>query len=215
MKEGLFGGTFNPVHLGHLKVISHVREAFSLDRVYLIPSSMPPHKKDLDLAPAGERHEMVKRSIRNIPGLTASDVELVRQGPSFTIDTLDTFQGLRPQSRLYFIMGSDAFFDIGTWKEAGEIFTRVPLIIMNRAGDPVKIHQMARLLETTISRRYIFQEKEHAFRHPELKPVHLIDVPKIRISSTMIRQYIKQGRSISSMVPEPAWKIIKQKGLYL
>ncbi len=112
-------------------------------------------------------------------------------------------------------MGSDAFFDIGTWKEASLIFKRVPLLVMDRAGDPVETEHMARLLEETVSKGYTFQKNKQAFYHPEMEPVHLVKVPEIQISSTQIREYIKSGRSITSMVPGPALNIIKQKRIYL
>ena len=88
MKIGLFGGTFNPFHNGHTRIIEHVKTAFGLEKIFLIPSATPPHKPDTDLAPAQDRFEMVKQSFKGQEGFVVSDRELMRKGPSFTIDTI-------------------------------------------------------------------------------------------------------------------------------
>ena len=117
MKSGLYGGTFNPFHNGHLKVITHVQKTFAMDRIHLIPSATPPHKTLSSLASARDRLEMIQRSVARLPGLQASDLEIRRPGPSFTVDTVRQFKAASPPgTALYFILGTDAFFEMDTWK---------------------------------------------------------------------------------------------------
>lgn len=227
MNVGLFGGTFNPIHQGHIDVISHVKKTFHLDVVHLIPSAIPPHKIPGILAPAKERFEMVQQAIANISGLVASDVELARDGKSFSIDTIRHFKNLIDENTaLYFIMGSDAFFDIDTWKNSVEIFKLTDIIIMRRAGDSRQLKEIESFLKNMISSEYtIPQEKgiktfNHTHQsanivtHARLKTVHLCTVPEIYISSTQIREKIRKRESIKGLVPPSVESIIIQQNLY-
>ncbi len=259
MKFGLFGGTFNPIHNGHIKVICHVKERFGLDEVYLIPSAVPPHKSDIDLAAAKDRLDMVQCSINNIPGLIASDAEIRRKGPSFTIDTIKQFEekkliisedhqehhalggnyaavechstgmtaasaslkrksshnSVAVKSVFYLIMGADAFFDIPTWKKNIEIFNRVQVIVMTRAGERKNLRDIARLIRDMISDKYRFDEKSWAFLNPDMKTIYIHQAPAIKLSSTSIRKNVKLHCSISDMVHPCVEKIIRKKRLYL
>lgn len=173
-KIGLYGGTFNPIHNGHLRVINHVKKRFRLDTVHLIPSARPPHKSMENLASAKDRLQMVQKAISNFPGLMASDMELKRRGSSYTIDTLRQFACLKncdasgssmdiaapsiegtDSLSPYFILGTDAFFDMETWKESRDIFRTACLIVMIRAGDPRTPLDILDFLKKKISHRYI------------------------------------------------------------
>ncbi len=216
MNAGLFGGTFNPLHYGHLTVINHVKKTFSLDTVFLIPAAIPPHKTTRDLAPASDRLEMIQRSILDIPGLVASDIELKREGPSYTIDTVNYFKHiLCKDTTLYLIMGSDAFFDIGTWKSTTQIFHRIKMIIMLRAGEMININSVASLINRVVSHDFKYNKEKRVFYHPVMKPVYLCDVPQIMLSSTQIRERVKRHLDIGSMVPAPVEAMIREKELYL
>ena len=123
MDAGLFGGTFNPLHDGHLGIIQFVKDHCGLDKIFLYPSAVPPHKSQTDLAPALDRMKMVADAAASRPGFYASDIELHRRGPSFTIDTIHEFQkAWSKEIRFHLLMGSDAFFDITTWKQNDKIF---------------------------------------------------------------------------------------------
>ncbi|MCG8566019.1 MAG: nicotinate-nucleotide adenylyltransferase [Desulfobacterales bacterium] len=214
MDAGLFGGTFNPLHNGHLGIISHVKEEYALDKVFLFPSATPPHKSDLNLAPAIDRLHMVEASIRGMAGIEASDIELRRSGPSFTIDTIREFKSqLAPEDRCFLIMGSDAFFDIPTWKKTREIFMAVPIIVMLR-GEDVDAAVFSEFIDEHISKGYRWKEEENRFLHARLSPIHICRVPKIAISSTLIRRRIQQGHPISDLVPEAVESLITKKELY-
>lgn len=213
MDAGLFGGTFNPFHNGHLGIIAHVKETFGLDRIYIYPSASPPHKSARNLASARDRMAMVAASVTNLPGLYASDIELRRQGPSFTIDTIDIFQKtLGPATRLHLLMGSDAFFDIPTWKEKDRIFQAVPIVVMLR-GTPPDTPCIASFIDEHIATGYKLNQ-DHEFRHPALMPIRICKVPRIDISSTLIRKRIRTGQSVTGLVPESVETIIKEKDLY-
>ncbi len=212
MRIGLFGGTFNPFHNGHITIIEHVRNACRLDRVYFIPSATPPHKPDTNLAPADERFMMVKQSLKGCKGFLVSDKELVRQGPSFTIDTINEFkQEHNPQTRFYFIMGSDAFLDINTWKNKDELFKAVPMIIMLRKGSQ---NNMASFIDENISKGYTFDEQDHRFVHVAKQEIRICRVPIVDISSTMIRERVKNNAPISGLVPKIVEQTIQTKELY-
>jgi len=216
MKEGLFGGTFNPLHNGHIQVISHVRNAFGIDRIHLIPSAVPPHKSFQNLAPAWDRFEMIHKTVASIPGLCASDLELRRTGPSFTIDTIKQFVDATDSGiELYFILGTDAFFDMDTWKQTCEIFKKINIIIMTRAGEKRRSMTIADFLASQVPYTHRFNKASMTFYQPELKSVCICKTPEIQISSTLIRHRVKNNQSIHSLVPGPVEDIIIKKGLYL
>ena len=143
MKIGLFGGTFDPIHWGHLRSAEEVGETFRLDRVYFIPASLPPHKRGQTTTPARDRLQMVRLAVARNPRFSVSTVELARPGVSYSIDTIREFAAkLRKADSLYFIIGLDAFREIGTWKDFAEIFSLCNFIVTSRPGskenDPLK-----------------------------------------------------------------------------
>ncbi len=220
-KIGLFGGTFNPIHLGHLTVVRDVREGFDLNKIWLIPSAMPPHKKEKQIADAPDRLEMIRIAIADNPNLSVSDVELKRSGPSYTIDTVEYFKAIVPkETQLYFIVGMDAFLDIELWKSFRELFQVIPFIVMSRPGAvdgerEKKEKILNDLLVTKVSPEYHFESAQNAFFHPDQQPVFLFEVTPVDISATMVRTNIRQSRSIASLVPDKVKEYIESKGLYL
>jgi nicotinate-nucleotide adenylyltransferase len=141
-----------------------------------------------------------------------SDKELVRQGPSFTIDTINEFkQEHSPQTRFYFIMGSDAFLDINTWKNKDELFEAVPMIIMLRKGSQ---NNMASFIDENISKGYTFDEQDHRFVHRTKQEIRICRVPIVDISSTMIRERVKNNAPITGLVPKIVEQTIQTKELY-
>ncbi|MFO7753972.1 MAG: nicotinate-nucleotide adenylyltransferase [Desulfobacteraceae bacterium] len=216
MKSGLFGGTFNPLHTGHIDTLRVVRDNFGLDRVYLIPCSVPPHKPAAGLAPAADRLEMINRSIRDIKGFYSSGMELERGGPSYTIDTVLEFKKeYADTTRPHLIIGSDAFFDITTWDRYQKIFDEIDVIVMTRPGYRDTLAEITSFVRQGISPGYCFRDEENAFVHNgEKKKIHIAEVPLIDISSTMIRELVRKGEPFGHLVPLPVKKIIVEKGLY-
>lgn len=225
MHIGLFGGTFNPIHNGHLKAVEEVQKGFSLDEIYLIPSALPPHKEQKNLADAKNRMEMIRLAVASCPALMksviVSDVELKRSGLSYTIDTVCHFKSISPKnSRLYLILGLDAFLEIDTWKFYMDIFTLASFIIIPRPGtgssdNSIVLKSVENYLKKSISHGYNYSFSQSCCMHPDKQPVFFFDINPIDISSTKIRKLINQGISVKSLVPEKVEEFIKTKGLYL
>jgi len=221
MKIGLFGGTFNPIHMGHLRAALEVQAVFALEKIYFIPSALPPHKEPRGVSDAQDRMEMTRLAVLNYPGFAVSDVELKRSGPSYTIDTACHFKSIMPENtRLYFILGLDAFLEIDTWKSYRSLLQLIPLIVMTRTDSGCSDTTMmwktlGSYIKCSISDRYIFAESTSCYVHDENPSIFILDIAPIDISSTKIRKRISNGRSIQSLVPENVEDFIKSKGLYL
>ena len=214
MKAGLFGGTFNPFHNGHIEIIQYVKDRYGLGKIFLIPSATPPHKPDINLAPANDRFEMVKQSLKDHENFFVSDKELIRKGPSFTIDTINEFiKEYGPNTHFSLLMGSDAFLDITTWKHKDQIFETIQIIIMLR-GHWENYNAIVSFIDENISKGYIFNELDNTFSHQKKQKIIICKVPKINISSTMIRERVKNRKSIKDLVPANIEKIIRTKELY-
>ncbi len=215
MKAGLFGGTFNPLHMAHIRIAEHVQQYLSLDTIFFFPSATPPHKPGVDLAPAEDRYDMVVQSLAQKKGLVPSDIEIRRNGPSFTIDTVYAFKRQYGDSyQFYLLMGSDAFFDTPTWKRQKDIFAAVPIVVMPRQGT-VSHPEVRSFLDEHIAKGYTWHQEERQFIHDRLQPVCICPVPRIDISSTLIRNRVKQHLPIKDLVPPPVEKIIIERNLYV
>lgn len=213
MRLGLFGGTFNPIHIGHLRAAVEVWEAFRLDKVLLIPSAYPPHKDVRDVAGAEDRLAMVRLAVNGLPFLEASDVELNRRGPSYTIETLKHFKSRLPDgSVLYFMLGIDAFSEVTTWKSYTQLFEVADFIVMTRPRAAIK--DLNAFIEEHISAAYRYDPVSRAFSHPELRPIHPFDITHLDISATDARNRIRRGHSIHFLVPDAVEGLIKARGLY-
>jgi len=218
---GLFGGTFNPIHMGHVQVIREVKKKFGLDKIFLIPSAFPPHKETEGIIDGLDRIEMIRLSFSDDPDFVVSDVELKRSGFSYTIDTVRHFKSIFPENtKLYFIVGLDAFLEVDTWKSYKDLFLLIPFIVMSRAatGQRDTVLQWKHLgsyIKSKISDEYRHSASRSCYIHDVKQPVFLFEVTPVEISSTEIRERIRKGRTIKSLVPEPVGDLIKAKGLYL
>jgi nicotinate-nucleotide adenylyltransferase len=221
MRIGLFGGTFDPIHLGHLRTVLEVREALCLDRVYLIPSAVPPHKRRDDVSAPADRLEMLQAAVGDDAGFVVSRVEFKRTGPSYTIDTVRQFQtDFGPDHRLHLIMGLDAFLEFDTWKSFLDLVSRVALVVMLRptadtAPGAKRLERIRQFVADRLSGLYAFSDEKRCFFHPDHPPIQLIDVTAMSISSTRIRRLVRERKSIRFLVPDPVERIIRKKGLYL
>lgn len=197
-KIGVMGGTFDPIHYGHLVAAETARAEFNLSKVLFIPTGAPPHKKRQDILPGELRLEMVGCAIQDNPAFASSALEIEREGPSYTVDTLRELRKLWPDYELYFITGTDALREIFSWHEAEEIFTMIQLIGAARPGFDAKD----------------FLLKAHE-DHPELLgKIHYLEIPALAISSTDIRARVKRGEPIRYLLPERVRQLIRQRGLY-
>lgn len=215
MKIGLFGGTFNPFHNGHIGISKYVLDECDLDKLYFIPSATPPHKSGSNLVPAIDRYHMVSQSIQGDDRLAVSDIELNREGPSYTIDTINECkEKWGSENQYYLLMGSDAFLDITTWKATDQLFYEINIIIMLR-GIWKNTRSIGSFIDEHISKEYHFNLENQSFTHETRQQIIICKVPIIDISSTMVRRRIKNRKSIHDLVPGPVEKMINTKELYL
>lgn len=220
MRIGLFGGTFNPFHFGHLEVAREVQAGLSLDQTIFIPAALPPHKAPDWIADAEDRLAMLRLALADSPFFLTSDVELRRDGPSYTIDTVYYFKSrYHDNGELFLIMGLDAFLEIDTWKSYKRLFQSIQMVVMSRPSAKRPIpegyqQQVETYLQSTISSDYGYSTKRGCFRHPLYQPVIPFAVSPLTISSTQIRDRIKKNQSIQHMVPASVVAYINKRGLY-
>ena len=186
-KIGLFGGTFDPVHIGHLLMARAAMEQTDLDRVIFLPSCVPPHKKTPTLFTAEDRMRMVQRAIRRVEGFEVSDFEISKGGKSYSVDTVRHFRELFPDAKLFFIVGGDAVKQLDTWKDMDTIKTMCSFVSVNRPGYP---------------------------RGEAKLKYHAVTMNGIEMSSTEIRKRILGGKSIRFLVPDTVLDYIKDRKLY-
>jgi nicotinate-nucleotide adenylyltransferase len=218
---GIFGGTFNPIHLGHVQVVREVKADFDLDKILIIPSALPPHKELDGVADAEDRLEMIRLAFLDDPNFMISDVELKRSGPSYTIDTVRHYKSILSENTdLFLIVGLDAFLEIDTWKSYKDLFLLIPFIVMSRTingenSTKLEWKSLKNYLQSKISKGYTFSLTQSSFVHDKKQPIFVYNVTPVNISSTSIRRNIREGRSIKQLVPEIIEDFIKTKGLYL
>ncbi|MFH1577943.1 MAG: nicotinate-nucleotide adenylyltransferase, partial [Candidatus Omnitrophota bacterium] len=187
MKIGIFGGTFNPVHLGHLILAEEVRQKIGLSKVIFVPANLPPHKNNGEIVSAACRLKMLKLAVKGNSYFSVSDIEIKRHGRSYTIDTLKEFNRIYKGNELYFIIGSDLVKYLSEWKDLKEIIALVKFIVATRPGYPL-----------------------------EDLPDYMtkIDIRAVDISAFEVRQCVEQGHSFRYLIPEAVRSYIIKEGLY-
>ncbi len=211
---GLFGGTFDPIHNGHLRAVRLVQRRFGLDRVFFIPAAIPPHKARPDMAPARDRLRMTALALAGHDSWTASPVELRAGGPSYSIRTIETMRRRFPRARLFFIVGADTFLEIKTWREWERVLRRCAFIVMTRPGS--RLGAAASVLGPAWKdalRRVAPGERllDGAFEPPG---VFFLPIAALPVSSTEIRARAREGRSLAGLVPPAVADHIRTKRLY-
>lgn len=212
MNIGLMGGTFNPVHLAHLRIAEEARESFRLDRVVFIPAADPPHKPLAGEVPFSQRCEMVRLAIAGNPAFELSDIEGERPGKSYSIDTINFFRREYPGDSFSFIIGSDSFLEIGLWHRYDEIFRACNLIVVERPGRPVADPMAA--LPVAIRGEFGYTPESRRLQHASGQSVHFMTGCPLDISSTGIRQQVAAGRSITYLVPSTVEAYINTQRIY-
>ncbi|MDI6786146.1 MAG: nicotinate-nucleotide adenylyltransferase [bacterium] len=189
---GLLGGTFNPIHNGHLFLASQAKEKCSLEQVIFIPSALPPHKEEHSLVDATHRYIMANLATLDNDDFIVSDIEIHRGGKSYTLDTLRELKKIyKTETIIYFITGYDAISELNTWKDVEKLLELCIFIFATRPGHKPKIDE-----------RY-------------LKHTQQLTIPELNISSTYIREKIKNRKSIKYLVPDLVYKYITKYNLYL
>ena len=213
MRIGLFGGTFNPIHLGHLRSAEEIRESFQLQRVVFIPSANPPHKEEKDIISSIHRIKMVNLAIEGNPGFSASDIEIKRPGKSYSIETVDHFnREYGSDSTLFFIIGMDAFADIVTWKDYVDLFSLCNFVVTTRPGYAVT--DLESILPSKVIGDFFPVPKEDRFAHISNFSLYFQDISPLDISSSLIREMIKKNKSVQYLLSENVIRYIKLHGLY-
>jgi nicotinate-nucleotide adenylyltransferase len=211
---GLFGGTFDPIHLGHLRAAAEVRRRARLDRILFIPSSIPPHKAALGAAPAADRLRMVEIAVRRRAGFEASPIEVEARGKSYSILTLRRVRRLRPEARVFFIVGVDAFLDIGTWREYRKVLAECFFIVIGRPG--FDLDRARDVLGGRLRPSVGTLEEAGGLAGPVPPRVRVILTPirALDVSSTAVRDRARRGLSLEGLVPRPVAAYIRAHQLY-
>lgn len=212
MNIGIIGGTFNPIHHAHLRIAEEVRDQFRLDTVVFIPAAEPPHKPLAGDLPFAERFEMVRLAIEGNPHFSISDLEQQRGGKSYSIDTLRILRERYPEDVLHFIIGSDSFRDMGTWREYEAIFCCCNIIVVERPGAVIPVPEMA--LPPAIAGEFRSCDGGKQLIHRSGYSVYYKEGVPLDISSSTIRELAGSGRSIRYLVPEAVRQYITEKRLY-
>ncbi len=201
MRIALYGGSFNPIHHGHLIIARAVAEILDIDRVILLPSRMPPHKHAPDLAPGDHRATMVQAAIAGDPLFEASDHDLTCEGPSYTANTVAAFrQKLAPKDELIWILGADSLLELHLWRQPADIARQCRIVTAVRPGFEVgDLADLKAAVGTDIT---------------EQLRRDIVKTPRIDISATDIRERVRTGRAIRYLVPEAVAAYIHQHGLY-
>lgn len=211
-KIGIFGGTFNPIHLGHLRSAEEIRETFTLDRIYFVPAARPPHRGKETLVSAMHRLKMVELAIADNPSFQASAAELERTGPSYSVDTIRSFRQTLEPASLFFIVGFDAFSDIHTWKEYASIPELCHIIVTSRPG--VGAPPPDQLLPVALTSALWYDPVQRMYLHTSGHSLIFHEIQGLHISASQVRALLHQKKSIRYLVPSAVAAYIADHSLY-
>ena len=212
-KIGLFGGTFNPIHLGHLRAAEEICDAFALDRMIFIPSSYPPHKKKEGILASHLRAEMVRLAVSDNPRFSLSEAELDRPGKSYSVETIEYFRReLGTGTQLYFVVGLDAFLEINGWKEYASLFGLCHFVVMTRPGWEKKLSREH--LPVELADEFCYDTQKGGYAHTAGFLVYPAEITGLDISSTRIREFLGKGNSVRYLVPPAVEAFIQTNRLY-
>ena len=208
------GGTFNPVHFGHLRAAEEVAESLRLAQVIFMPAAQPPHKSEAGLVSFDHRYRMLELAVAGNPLFAISDLEHQRPGKSYSVETLSQLSTLHCKGEeLHFVLGLDAFLELPTWKSYRELFSLCHFVVVARPGYSSK--SLEAMLQNQVSHDYSYDDLSGAFIHPSRHTVYYRDVTLLGISSSTIRELLANGRSVRYLLPEQVKTYIYQQGLYL
>ena len=198
MRLGVYGGTFDPIHYGHLVLAEQCREQLGLDEVRFLPAGHPPHKPDQKITPGQQRAEMVGFAIAGHPQFKLDRRELQRPGPSFTVDTLLELQSEQSDAELFLLLGADSLVDLPHWREPARIAQLATIVAVNRAGGPA--------LDVSVLKSVLSDEA--------VARIRLLAIPGCDLSATDLRQRAREGRSLRYLTPRAVECYIQEKSVY-
>ncbi|GAA5219213.1 nicotinate-nucleotide adenylyltransferase [Corallincola platygyrae] len=204
---GLLGGTFDPIHIGHLRPALDIKQAIGLDKLLLLPNHVPPHR-DTPRATSAQRKKMVELAISGIVGLSVDDRELKHDKPSYTVDTLAELRADYPEASISFLMGMDSLRSLPSWHRWHELLDLAHIVVSHRPGwKPPTDGEAAELLANYSAKPEVIREKKAGH-------IILVNAPQIDISSTRIRHLIKHHQDTSFLMPDAVKQYIEQLSLY-
>ena len=201
---GLFGGTFDPPHLGHTAVAADVADALGLDRVLWIPAGAPPHKDPDQPSPSRHRLEMVRAAVRADPRFEASPIEIERPGPSYTVDTVRAIRERYPRAELFVIVGVDQYRALDDWRDPREIVKEARFAVMNREGASPDRYRP----------RVLDGMERGPLASGSLPPVVFVPVRRVDLSSSAIRERVRVGLTVAGLVDREVERILERESLY-
>ncbi len=208
-RVGLFGGTFNPIHFGHLRAAEEARELLLLDRVELVIASLPPHKPSNEsLAAVTDRVRMVELAIAGNPGFKLNRSEIERPGRSYSVETIAAYRDANPDNELYFLLGADAFGEIHTWREFPRIFASCNVAVLARPNCQVRRPPVA------IEGEFCYDSCGKRYVHSSGYSLTFVSITQLEISASRVREWIANGQSIRYLVPSRVEEYVRQRGLY-
>ena len=196
-RVGILGGSFNPVHTGHLRMAIEAREQLGLDRVELMPAGVPPHKTAEGMLPFAERLRLVELAVADIPGLAANAMEGARPGPSFTCDTVQCYRTERPADEPYLILGAGTFLELDHWRNGMDLPRHVHLVVANRWD--LRLEEVAEYVETHWPDAE--RETDSYWKLPFGKDLHCIEIPRLDIKASLLRARWRRRRSLACLAP--------------
>lgn len=212
---GVYGGTFNPIHLGHLRAAQEVAEALHLERMLFVPCAQPPHKDESgdEIAPAGLRLEWVRLAVRDNPLFDADALEIERGGRSYMVDTLRALRERLAGEPPVFTVGHDAFVEMGSWRSPREIFALAHIAVTTRP--PAGAAPLAEWLPSVVKDDLEFTPDGRSARHVRAGTwVRVVDVTDLDISASRIRRLVREGRSTRYLMPEAVRLAVESSGCY-
>ncbi len=208
-KIGIFGGTFDPVHKGHITVAEEFARSLDLETVYLIPAAVPPHRPDPPVASPRDRLEMLSLAVAGNPVLEVSELELQRKGVSYTLDTIRDLREDIGEREFFLALGADAFSEISTWHRPDEVMAAVNMVVLTRPGFEI---DLIGSLPGKIHSRYT--PETGGFRHSSGTRLFSLSVSAVDISASGIKKLISEGKSFHDLVPDSVYDYIASSGLY-
>jgi nicotinate-nucleotide adenylyltransferase len=216
LKVGIFGGTFNPIHYGHLRAAEEVREKLAIDKILFIPSGTPP-LKNRDIADAKHRYEMARLALADSTSFELSDIECRLPGKSYTIKTVEMLRKMDPGSDFFLVLGIDAFLDIPNWRHPEGLIALTNLIIISRPGlrfADLKTSPYLKISRKTFLELDRKQTEHYTTRLQSRNRAVLLNITSIGISSTEIRNLVRQGKSLKYLLPAKVQSYIITNKLY-
>ena len=211
MKVGILGGTFNPIHNGHLHIAEEVRKYCELDQVWFVPTCQPPHKQLAEEVAFSHRMAMVEAALATYPDFRACDIEGRRGGTSYSVETLEQLRKEYPQYQFFFIMGLDSFVEIGSWKNYPRIFDLAHVVVTARPGFSGTLRQF---LPVAIADRFCYDAESEKLTQRNGFSVFSVTHTCRDVSSTEVRRQLQVGGDVGGMLPKPVTDYIRQHELY-